>query len=83
MLPLNTVCLLLASLERWILYLSTQILDATRWQFFNPKLAAMRLYQRKITVADDEVTSAVHLTLRQSVIPCSLGMCSFRVECLS
>ncbi|APA14410.1 hypothetical protein SS1G_11749 [Sclerotinia sclerotiorum 1980 UF-70] len=29
----------------------------------------MRLWKRKITVADDVVTSAVHLTLRQSLIP--------------
>lgn len=33
----------------------------------------MAIYKRKITVADDEVTSAVHLTLRQSLIPCFLG----------
>lgn len=31
------------------------------------------LYKRKITVADDEVTAAVHLTLRQSIVPCLLG----------
>ncbi|KAL2008026.1 hypothetical protein VTN00DRAFT_8008 [Thermoascus crustaceus] len=29
----------------------------------------MRLYGRKITVADDAVTSAIHLTLRQSLVP--------------
>ncbi|KAH8687160.1 major facilitator superfamily domain-containing protein [Tricladium varicosporioides] len=32
----------------------------------------MGLWKRKITVADDVVTSAVHLTLRQSLIPCFL-----------
>lgn len=33
----------------------------------------MGLYKRKITVKDDEVTSAVHLTLRQSLVPNFLG----------
>jgi hypothetical protein len=33
----------------------------------------MVFYNRKITVSDDTVTSAVHLTLRQSIIPCLLG----------
>ncbi|RFU23883.1 hypothetical protein B7463_g12453, partial [Scytalidium lignicola] len=32
----------------------------------------MGLYKRKITVSDDTVTSAVHLSLRQSLIPCFL-----------
>jgi len=32
----------------------------------------MGLYKRKITVRDDEVTSAVHLTLKQSLVPCFL-----------
>jgi FHS family L-fucose permease-like MFS transporter len=30
-------------------------------------------YRRKITVSDDTVTSAVHLTLKQSLVPCFLG----------
>jgi len=34
----------------------------------------MGLYKRKITVSDDTVTSAVHLTLKQSLVPCFLGM---------
>jgi len=32
----------------------------------------MGLYRRRIAVADDVVTSAVHLTLRQSILPCFL-----------
>lgn len=34
----------------------------------------MGLYKRKITVQDDAITSAVHLTLRQSLLPNALGM---------
>ena len=37
----------------------------------------MGFYKRKITVRDDEVTSAVHLTLKQSLVPCFLGMSHF------
>lgn len=37
----------------------------------------MGLYKRKITVDDGEVTNAAHLTLRQSLIPCFLGMFIF------
>lgn len=33
----------------------------------------MPFYKRKITVSDDVVTSAVHLTLRQSLVPNLLG----------
>lgn len=33
----------------------------------------MVFYKRKITVSDDVLTSAVHLTLKQSIIPCLLG----------
>ncbi|KAF8860648.1 MFS general substrate transporter [Acephala macrosclerotiorum] len=32
----------------------------------------MGLYKRKITVSDDTVTSAVHLSLKQSILPCLL-----------
>jgi MFS transporter, FHS family, L-fucose permease len=37
----------------------------------------MGLYRRKITVSDDTVTSAAHLTLKQSLVPCFLGMLQF------
>lgn len=43
------------------------------YQCEGEKRVKMRLYKRKITVADDEVTSAVHLMLRQSLVPCFLG----------
>lgn len=33
----------------------------------------MVFYKPKITISDDTVTSAVHLTLKQSLIPCFLG----------
>lgn len=33
----------------------------------------MGLYKRKITISDDVVTAAVHLTLKQSLVPCFLG----------
>lgn len=34
----------------------------------------MRLWKRQLTVEDNAVTSAVHLTLRQSLFPNLLGM---------
>lgn len=34
----------------------------------------MAIFKRKITVSDDQVTSAGHLTLRQSMVPNMLGM---------
>lgn len=34
----------------------------------------MGLYKRKITVEDSTITSAVHLILRQSLVPNALGM---------
>jgi FHS family L-fucose permease-like MFS transporter len=33
----------------------------------------MGVYKRKITVEDSAITSAVHLTLRQSLLPNALG----------
>jgi hypothetical protein len=32
------------------------------------------IYKRKITVEDNAITSAVHLNLRQSLLPNALGM---------
>jgi FHS family L-fucose permease-like MFS transporter len=40
----------------------------------------MGLWSRKITVNDDTLTSAAHLTLRQSMIPNLLGMAIFLRE---
>jgi hypothetical protein len=37
----------------------------------------MAIWRRKITVNDDHVTSAVHLTLAQSLIPNFLGTDSY------
>lgn len=34
----------------------------------------MGIFKRKITVKDNAVTSAIHLTLRQSLLPNALGM---------
>jgi len=34
----------------------------------------MGLWNRKIAVSDDTVTSAAHLTLRQSMVPNMLGI---------
>lgn len=44
-----------------------------RKQLRTPNFIKMGFYKRKITVSDDVVTSAVHLTLKQSIIPCLLG----------
>lgn len=37
-------------------------------------IVTMGIYKRKITVEDNAITSAVHLTLRQSLLPNALGM---------
>jgi FHS family L-fucose permease-like MFS transporter len=34
----------------------------------------MAIYKKKITVNDGAITSGVHLTLRQSLLPNALGM---------
>lgn len=39
----------------------------------------MAIWNRKITVSDEAVTSAVHLTLRQSLVPNLLGT-SFPIQ---
>lgn len=54
-----------------------KLLRNGRQKGFIPRLlvspVTMGLYKRRIAVADDAVTSAVHLTLRQSLIPNFLG----------
>lgn len=38
----------------------------------------MAIYKKKITVEDNAITPAVHLTLRQSLLPNALGMFEYR-----